>query len=311
MRYKKLGKTGLNVSVIGFGASPLGNEFGGIDPAEGERAVDAAIDNGINFFDTSPYYGRTLSEERLGKALAGKRHKVVLATKCGRYDVDGFDFSAKRVMSSVEESLSRLRTDHIDIFTAHDIEFGDREQVIHETLPAMRELKKQGKVGHVGISALPLKILADVAVRGQVDTVITYSHFNLMVRDLDKVLTPVARERGIGLINAAALHLRILTSEGPTAKHPASEEIKAAGRAIVQAIEAHGVDAAMAAVRFALDHEYSSSLLVGMSTMREVEANLRAMDLEIPPHLMVEIDRIVAPVRDQLWPSGRAENGDE
>ena len=310
MRYKPLGRTGLEVSVIGFGASPLGNEFGGIDPAEGERAVDAAIDNGINFFDTSPYYGRTLSEERLGKALEGKRHKVVLATKCGRYDLNGFDFSAARVKTSVEESLRRLRTDHIDVFTAHDIEFGDREQVINETLPAMRELQKQGKIGFAGISALPLKILADVAARGKVDTIISYSHFNLMMRDLDDVLTPRAEANGIGLINAAALHLRILTKEGPTAQHPASPEIKEAGRKIVAAIEARGLDAAVVAVSFSLRHSYSSSLLVGMSGVDEVQSNLKALDLEIDPSLLAEVDQILAPVKNQIWRSGRPENAD-
>ena len=241
MRYRILGKTGLNVSVIGFGAAPLGNEFGAIDEVEAERAVSFAIDNGINFFDSSPYYGRTLSETRLGKALEGRRDEVVLASKCGRYDVDKFDFSAARVFSSVEESLKRLRTDHLDILTAHDIEFGDREQVIHETIPAMRKLQVQGKVRFVGVSALPLKLLADVAERGKVDTLITYCHFNLMMRDLDRWLTPTAQAHEIGLINAAALHLRILTPEGPTAKHPAPAEVKAAGAKVVKRLIAEGL----------------------------------------------------------------------
>src|SRR6478609_8407448 len=122
MQYRMLPRSNLQVSVIGFGASPLGNEFQVIDRAEGERAVQCAIDNGINFFDVSPYYGRTLAEQRLGAALPGKRHKVVLATKCGRYDTSYFDFSAARITASVEESLKRLRTDYLDILHAHDIE---------------------------------------------------------------------------------------------------------------------------------------------------------------------------------------------
>jgi L-galactose dehydrogenase len=310
MRYKKLGKTGLDVSIIGFGAAPLGNEFGSIDEAEAERAVAFAIDHGINFFDTSPYYGRTLSETRLGKALEGRRNEVVLASKCGRYDVDKFDFSAQRITASVEESLNRLRTDHLDIFTAHDIEFGDREQVIHETIPAMRRLQQQGKVRFVGISALPIKLLADVAQRGKVDTIITYCHFNLMVRDLDLWLTPAAKAQQIGLINAAALHLRILTSEGPTAKHPAPAAVKEAGAKVVACLQAAGLDPAVAAVAYSLTHEYSSSMLVGMSTVKEVSANLGALDVEIPPGVMANIDAIVAPVKDTLWPSGRPENAD-
>ncbi len=310
MRYKRLGKTGLDVSVIGFGAAPLGNEFGAIDEAEADRAVAFAIDNGINFFDTSPYYGRTLSELRLGKALGGQRHGVVLASKCGRYDVDQFDFSAARVTSSVDESLRRLRTDYLDVLTAHDIEFGDREQVIHETIPAMRRLQEQGKIRFVGISALPLKILADVAQRGKVDTIITYCHFNLMVRDLDTGLTPTAQAEGIGLINAAPLHLRVLTREGPTAKHPASAEVKAAGAEVVERLETAGLDPAVAAVAYSLGHSYSASLLVGMSKVQEVRDNLAALDVEIPPAVMADIDEIVRPVKDRLWRSGRLENND-
>jgi len=97
MQFKKLGNTGASVSVIGFGASPLGNVFHATDPAEAERAVHVAIDHGINFFDFSPYYGRTLAEERLGKALDGRRESVFLATKCGRYGMEAFDFSSRRI----------------------------------------------------------------------------------------------------------------------------------------------------------------------------------------------------------------------
>jgi L-galactose dehydrogenase len=310
MRYKTLGKTGLSVSVIGFGAAPLGNEFGAIDETEAERAVAFAIDNGINFFDTSPYYGRTLSETRLGRALAGRREDVVLASKCGRYDADKFDFSAARVSSSVEESLKRLRTDRLDILTAHDIEFADREQIVHETIPAMRKLQAEGKVRYVGISALPLKLLADVAQRGKVDTIITYCHFNLMMRDLDKWLTPTAVAQELGLINAAALHLRILTREGPTGKHPAPPEVKAAGVKVVERLIAAGLDPAAAAVQYSLTHEYSASMLVGMSTVKEVHDNLRALEIRITPEVMADIDAIVAPVKDKLWRSGRPENDD-
>jgi L-galactose dehydrogenase len=111
-----LGQTELNVSIIGFGASPLGDVFGPVDPAEGGRAVSSAIDLGINFFDVSPYYGRTLAEERLGDALVGRRDSIILATKCGRYGPQDFDFSAERVRQGVEESLKRLRTDYVGLF---------------------------------------------------------------------------------------------------------------------------------------------------------------------------------------------------
>jgi L-galactose dehydrogenase len=307
VRYKPLGRTGLNVSVIGFGASPLGNEFGAVDPGEGERAVHAAIEHGINFFDVAPYYGRTLAEERLGAALQCKRDKVILATKIGRYDVEAFDFSAERVRSSVDESLRRLRTDHIDILTAHDIEFGDREQIVAETIPAMRTLQQQGKIRSVGISGLQLKMLADVAVRAQVDTVLAYCRYNLLIRDLDTWLTPVLEARQIGLINASPLHMRALTATGAPAWHPAPETVKKAGAELVRV---HGAETAILALRFCLDHPYVSSTLVGMSDAREVASNLRALEKRFPAGLFAEIEKFVEPVKNMAWRTGRPENHD-
>jgi len=310
MRYKPLGKTGIAVSVIGFGGAPLGNEFGGVDLAEGERAVHLAIERGINFFDTSPYYGRTLSETRLGAALAGRRRQVVLSTKCGRYDTASFDFSGARVKSSVEESLRRLQTDYLDLLIAHDIEFAYREQVIDQTVPAMRELQRAGKVRALGISGLPLKVLADVAVRAKVDFVLSYCRYNPLIQDMDLHLTPVVEREGIGLLNAAPVHLRLLTKEGALPKHPAPESVKQAGREIVEACLRHGADPAIVALQFCLRHPYAASTCVGMSNGREVEQNLAALDSEIPAELLAEIARIAFPVNTTTWPSGLPENQD-
>ena len=110
MEYRKLGKTDLMVSLVGYGASPLGDVYGAVDSHEAELAAHLAIERGINFFDVSPYYGLTLAEERLGQYLLGRREKIILATKCGRYGLSDFDFSAKRIATSLEESLRRLKT---------------------------------------------------------------------------------------------------------------------------------------------------------------------------------------------------------
>ncbi|MBV8864806.1 MAG: aldo/keto reductase, partial [Acidobacteriaceae bacterium] len=174
MRFRKLGQTGISISVIGFGASPLGNVFDSADPAEAERSVHGAIDCGINLFDVSPYYGRTLAEHRLGKALQGKRDSVFLATKCGRYDTDSFDFSARRVKASIDESLTRLRTDYVDLLQAHDVEFGDIRHIVEETIPALRQVQQQGKARFVGITGYPLRILTQIAQVAPVDTILSY-----------------------------------------------------------------------------------------------------------------------------------------
>ena len=259
MEYRKLGNTELEVSVLGYGASPLGNEFEEIDMREGERAVHMAIDHGVNFFDTSPYYGRTLSEERLGKALGPKRHDIVLATKCGRYDTDKFDFSADRVRASIDESLRRLRTDYVDIYQMHDIEFVDRQQILDDALPVARELQRAGKCRYVGITGLPLGILRDVAERASVDTILSYARYNLLVDDLDTQLRPVCEDRGIGLINASPLHLRILTERGPPDWHLASAPVQQAGAQLALLCRARGVDVSQVALKFCYDYPHGQA----------------------------------------------------
>lgn len=278
MIYNTLGASGLRVSHLGFGASPLGNEFGSADPDEATRAVHCAIDRGITFFDVAPYYGRGLAEERLGAALLGHRHQVVLATKCGRYDTAHFDFSAKRLHASIDESLRRLRTDYVDLWQAHDIEFVSRPQIVEEALPAMRDVQKQGKCRFVGITGLPLEVLHEVATATPVDTILSYCHYNLLVTDLDDILTPFARDRKIGLINAAPLHMGILTEQGPPDWHPAPAAVKNAGKCMVEACRRRGDDISSVALRFALDHPYVSTTVVGMSTRAEVERNVHTME---------------------------------
>ncbi|WP_263378932.1 aldo/keto reductase [Granulicella paludicola] len=308
MEYRQLGATELQVSTIGFGAAPLGDVYGKVDVAETTAAVHEAIDSGITLFDVSPYYGLTLAESRLGEALVGYRDKVVLATKCGRYGASEFDFSAASVTKSCEDSLQRLKTDRLDILQAHDVEFGDADQVVNETIPALRRLQEQGKVRVIGITGLSLKNLAAIARRAHVDCMITYCRYNLMISDMDDVLLPVAEERGIGVINASPLHMGVLTEDGVPEWHPSSLEIRAVGRQVVELCKARGVSAPLVALRYCLDHSYVSSTLVGMASRELVRANLKALEFSIDPELLVEIQRLVAPVHNQIWDSGLAEN---
>jgi len=313
MIYRALGKTGLEVSVVGFGASPLGDEFGAADAEEATRAVHHAVDQGINFFDVSPYYGRTLAETRLGQALEGHRDKVILATKAGRYDADpetGFDFSAERITQSVEESLTRLKTDTIDLFQAHDIEFGHKVQIINETLPAMRKLKQSGKIRFVGITGYPLEILKEVAEAVGVDAILSYCRFNVLDRSMDDVLTPFVQKRGIGLINASPLHMRVLTEKGPPEWHPAPKRVVQAARAATRYCRDRGVDIAELAMQFALMHEVVATTLVGTSKVRHVERNVKMVDDAPDPELLAGVLEIIKPVANICWRSGRRENDD-
>jgi L-galactose dehydrogenase len=308
MEYRKLGHTDLNLSLIGFGASALGGVFGNFDPGEGMRAVHLAVDSGINFFDSSPYYGITLSETRLGEALVGRRQRVVLATKCGRYGLDEFDFSAKRVLASMDESLRRLQTDYIDLFQVHDVEFGDVQQIINETLPALRQLQQQGKARYIGITGYPPKLLRRIAESTPVDSILSYCHYNLLNRQMDEVLTPFTRERGIGLINASGLCMGLLTENGPPDWHPAPSEVREAGRKAAEFCRAHGMDISEVALRFCLEHPYVASTLIGIASTREVETSLKLLGSPTDREFVAQIEAVLAPVFNYDWPSGRAEN---
>jgi L-galactose dehydrogenase len=294
--------------MVGFGGAALGGVFGNVDPSEGMRTVHLAVDSGINFFDTSPYYGITLAETRLGAALAGRRERVIVATKCGRYGVDEFDFSAKRVTASIDESLRRLQTDYVDLLQVHDLEFGDAQQIINETIPALRRLQQQGKARYIGITGYLPKLLRRIAEAAPVDSILTYCHYNLMNTDMDEVLTSFARERGIGLINAAALHMGILTENGPAEWHPAPQAVRDAGKKAAEFCRSRGADIADLALRFSLDHPYVSSTLVGMANSRQVEASLQLMRSSSDPELLGQVEAILAPVFNYVWTSGRAEN---
>jgi L-galactose dehydrogenase len=313
MEYRTLGKTGLQVSIVGFGASPLGNEFGAADPREGIRAVRHAIEQGINYFDVAPYYGRTLAESRLGEALVGRRRQVIVATKVGRYGQDrdtGFDFSAERVIRSAEESLLRLRTDHIDVLQVHDIEYGRREQIVHETLPALLKLKEAGKARFVGITGYPLGILRDVAAQVKIDTILSYCRYNLMDTSLDDVLVPLARKKGIGLVNASPLHMRLLTEQGAPDWHPAPQRVREVGWRVADYCRELGVDVAELAMQFALQHPGVSTTLVGMSKVRHVAQNVKAVGIAPDPKLLAAVVEMIEPVANTVWKEGRPENDD-
>ncbi|MFM7160004.1 MAG: aldo/keto reductase, partial [Planctomycetaceae bacterium] len=180
MEQRLLGQTGLKLPVLSFGASSLGQEFRSVDLNEALRSVRTALDLGMNFIDTSPFYGRGLSECLLGFALRGvPRDSYLLGTKLGRYARDHFDFSARRVVESVDISLQRMGVEHLDVLLCHDIEFVDLRQIVEETLPAVRRLQQQGKVKFVGISGYPMHIFRTILAQAELDVVLSYNHYTL------------------------------------------------------------------------------------------------------------------------------------
>ncbi len=234
MIYNEIGKTGMVVSNLGFGASSLGGVFRGIDESEAIKAVFTAIEGGINFIDVSPYYGHLKAETVLGKALKDiPRDKFILSTKVGRYGKDGvntWDYSAKRATESVYESMERLHVDYIDLINVHDVEFTDLKKVAEETLPALVELREKGVVGHVGITDLQpenLKWLVENTPEGTIESILNFCHYCLN-DDLLLDYLDFFEERGIGVINASPLSMGLLSQRGTPDWHPAPEPLKEA-----------------------------------------------------------------------------------
>jgi L-galactose dehydrogenase len=305
MQYRPLGQTGLQVSALGFGASPLGDVFGRIEEGEGVRAVRAALDLGVNFFDVAPYYGLTRAETALGDALQGvPRDRYILATKVGRYGADVFDFSAERVVQSVEESLRRLRADVIDLIQCHDMEFGALDQIVAETLPALRRLREQGKVRFLGITGLPLSIFSYVLDRAEADTVLSYCHYTLNDTSLETLL-PYLQEKQVGVINASPFAMGLLTEQGPPVWHPAPESIRAACARAAAYCHQKGANISRLALQFATANPRIATTLTGMASAEQVRKNAACLDTPIDAKLLAEVQSLLAPIHNQTWPSGR------
>jgi len=308
MEYRTLGKTGWQVSILGYGASSLGSEFRDIDEAEGIRSVRVSLDAGVNLIDVSPYYGRTTAETVLGKALQTvPRDSYYLATKVGRYDKDAFDFSAEHVTRSVDESLRRLRVNHIDLIQCHDIEFGSLDQVVDETLPALRRLQDSGKVRRVGITGLPLNAFRYVIDRTSVDTILSYCHYSLNDTALSGLL-PYLDERGVGVISASPLSMRLLTDRGAPDWHPAPAEVRRACAEAATYCASRGADIAQLAVQFAVREPRIQSTIVGSADPDHMLRNIEWAGEPIDERLLAAVQRILEPVHNMTWSSGRPEN---
>ena len=310
MNYRTLGKTGLEVSALSYGASSLGSVFRDIDEAEGIRTVHTALDLGINFIDVSPYYGLTKAETVLGKVLKDvPRDQYYLATKVGRYGADEFDFSARRVLASIEESLVRLGVDYIDLIQCHDIEFGSLAQVVNETLPALRQAQQQGKVRFVGITGLPLKIFSEVMAQAEIDTILSYCRYELNDTSLEALL-PALKAKGIGVINASPLGMGLLTERKTPVWHPAPAAIKEACIRAAAHCRSRGVDIAQLAIQFSVSNPEIATTLVGTANPQNIEKNIKWLESPLDQALLAEVLTILKPIHNRSWPSGRPENND-
>ncbi|MBM6883194.1 aldo/keto reductase [Bacteroides caecigallinarum] len=307
MEYRDLGKTGLKVPVLSFGASSLGGVFHSIKEENALKAVFTAVENGLNFIDVSPYYGHYKAETVLGKALKEiPRSSYTLSTKVGRYGKDGvntWDYSGKRAKESVYESMERLNIDYIDLINVHDIEFADLQQVVDETLPALVELKEKGIVGHVGITDLQLENLKWVIEHskpGVVETVLNFCHYSLNDDKLVDFLD-FFEERGIGVINASPFSMGLLTQRGIPDWHPAPKPLVEACKKAAEYCSEQGYPIEKLAIQYSVSNKRIPTTLFSSANPDSVLKNIKYIQEPIDWNLVEKVKEIIGDQKRVSW----------
>lgn len=309
MKTRPLGKTSLQLPILSFGASSLGQEFRSVTLDEALRSVRVALDGGLDFIDTSPFYGRGMSEVLLGIALRDvPRDRYKLCTKLGRYDLNHFDFSAKRVAESMDVSLHRLGTDHLDIVLCHDIEFVPMQQIVDETLPALRKLQQQGKARLIGISGYPMKIFRFVLDQTDLDVVLSYNQYTLQNTRFADELIPYLKTKGVGVMNAGPFSARLLTNAPLPKWLKEPENVKAAARRAAEHCAQRGVDLAKLALQFSLANPDITTTIAGSANPENIRKWVQWAAEPLDAQLLADVQAIFQPVKNIGHAEGLPEN---
>lgn len=299
MQTRRLGQTDLNVPILSFGASSLGAEFRTVTLDEALGSVRVALDCGLSLIDTSPFYGRGMSEVLLGIALKGiPRDRYLLCTKLGRYDLTHFDFSARRVAESVDVSLHRLGTDHLDIVLCHDIEFVPMQQIVDETIPALRRIQQAGKVRYIGFSGYPMKIFRTILDQVPVDCVLSYNQYTLQNTRFADEVVPYLQTRGVGVMNAGPFSARLLTNAPLPSWLKEPEAVKSAARLAAAHCAARGVDIAKLALQFSLRNTTIATTVAGSANPANIRQWAKWAAEPIDDSLLTEVQAIFGPVKN-------------
>jgi len=311
METRPLGNTGIDLPVLSFGASSLGAEFRSIDLNEAFASVHTALDLGMNFIDTSPFYGRGMSEVMLGQALKGiDRDSYILGTKLGRYSLTHFDFSPKRVDESIHVSLHRLGTDHLDIILLHDVEFVKLPQIWEETVAAVLKAKEEGKVRAIGFSCYPMACFNTVLdqVENDIDCVLSYNQYTLQNTAFADNLIPRLKTKNIGAINAGPFSARLLTNAELPEWLKEPEKVKAAARAAAKLCADNGVDIAQLALQFSCENPDIASTVAGSANPKNVAKWAKWLAEPIDRELLAAVQEIFEPVKNIGHIEGLPEN---
>lgn len=315
----QLGGSAVRVSRFGFGAAPIGNLFVPMSDAHAFAAVDAAWDAGIRYFDTAPHYGIGLSERRLGAALSSRdRSEFVVSTKVGRLldpvgdggqrgdDLaDGFAVPATHVrrraydrdgvLRSIEDSLSRLDLDRIDLVLVHDPDSEEQQrQTLNEALPTLIELRDAGTIGAVGAGMNQCEALARLVRESDLDAILLAGRYTLMEQPALAELLPLCVDRGVSVVAAGVFNSGLLATDelAPDATydyvHPRAEIVDRV-RKMAAVCARHGVTLPQAALAFPQGHPAVASVLVGARSAEEVAANAARSAVAVPADLWSDL----------------------
>ncbi len=310
MQYNMLGATGLKVSRLSFGASSLSAVFHAVDESEAIAAVHAALDCGINYFDVAPAYGGTQSETVLGKALRGvPRDRYFISTKVGKYTDpnnygnDTLDYSRARIRASLDESSARLGVEYFDIIHIHDIEYQNRkhaEWALSEGYEAAQELKREGRIGNVSFGIYPMDLWKRIFMSLDIDAALVHNHYCLNDTQLLDLL-PIARQKGIGIVNGSPFASGLLTDRGPAAWHPASTEDRSRFQAAAEFCRSQGTSISRLALQFSSQNPEIPTTLFSTSKPQTVRHNVESHEEPYDANLVAEVRKILQSVLDKEW----------
>lgn len=274
MDYRKLGRSDLNISRIGFGCMSLK-----LDQPENEKIIRAAIDLGINYFDTADLYDKGANEEFLGKTLKQKRSQIIIATKVGnqwRSDGSGWDWNPRRdyILKSVEESLKRLQTNYIDLYQLHG---GTIDDPIEETIDAFEQLVKQGKIRYYGISSIRPNVIRYWAQHSNIVSVMM--QYSLLDRRPGEECLPLLDEKNIGVVVRGSVAQGLLVDKPSRSYLNYSEEEVSKAAETIQLISKNHGTPAQTAIQFVLRNSHISSAVVGIRTMEQLNEAVNTFSL--------------------------------
>lgn len=310
MKYNPLGKTGLNVSRLSFGASSLGGVYGAVDERESIQAVHTALDLGINYFDVAPAYGGTLAETLLGKALRGiPRDRYYISTKVGKLTPNGncsqnaFDYSRAGIRASLDESARRLGTEYFDIIHIHDIEYQCRrhtEWALSEGFAAVTELKKEGRIGNVSFGVYPMDLWRRIFSTLPLDAALVHNHYTLADKCALELIA-AAKEKGIGIINGSPFASGLLSEREAPDWHPATHKDRLLFRAAGEFCRNRGVPISKLALQFSSQNPDFPTTLFSSARSISVRKNVQWHEEPFDPDLLAQVRTILAPVMNKQW----------